>query len=101
MRHSMTGGILLALCFGWAGGLVSEASAAPRRDRGTGVVTACSRYGNGCVSGPTRQGRIEREVRMPGGTWIACKLDCRETLREETVDFWDTIRERAPGGMFR
>lgn len=71
------------------------------RDRDSGIVTACSRYGNGCVSGPTRHGRVEREVRMPGGTWIGCKRDCRETLREETVDFFDTIRERAPSGPFR
>lgn len=80
-----------------------RAADAQRRDRGrdSGTVTACSRYGNGCVSGPTRQGPVEREVRMPGGTWIGCKRDCRETLREETVDFFDTLRERAPGGPFR
>ena len=45
---------------------------------------------------PTRRGRVEREVRLPGGTWIGCKLDCRETLREESVDFFETLRERAP-----
>jgi hypothetical protein len=38
---------------------------------------------------------------MPGGTWIPCKQDCRETLREETVDFWETINERAPGNQIR
>ena len=33
---------------------------------------------------------------MPGGTWIGCKLDCRETLREEAIDFFETLNERAP-----
>lgn len=101
MRHSLKRAMLLVACLVWVGVLVPDAAAAPRRDRDTGTVTACSRYGNGCVSGPTRSGRYEREVRMPGGTWIGCKRDCRETLREETVDIWDTIRERAPGGDYR
>lgn len=27
---------------------------------------------------------------MPGGTWIECGRSCRDTLRRETVDFWQS-----------
>lgn len=73
-----------------------EASAQRRPSSEPGTVTACSRYGKGCITGPTRPGRFDREVRLPGGSWISCKRDCRETLREETLDFFETLRERAP-----
>ena len=67
-----------------------------------GVIKVCSQYGKGCVTAPTRPGRFnDRDVRLPGGTWIACKLDCRQTLREESVDFFETLRERAPGNNRR
>ena len=74
--------------------LPAVAQAQRERDTGSGVTT-CSRYGKGCISAPTRRGRVEREVRLPGGTWIGCKLDCRETLREESLDFFETLRERS------
>lgn len=61
-----------------------------------GSVTACSRYGNGCYTAPVRQGRFGPEMRLKGGTWIDCRGSCEDALREETVDFWDTIRERSP-----
>ncbi len=69
------------------------------RDDGS-VVTGCSRYGRSCVSGPTRRGQYEREVRLPGGTWYGCAGDCRDKLRAETVDFWDE-RQRREGGPRR
>jgi hypothetical protein len=54
-------------------------------------VTIESRYGHGRVSGPVRRGsRGGFEVRMPGGTWIDCGRNCAETLRRETVDFWES-----------
>ena len=54
-------------------------------------VSAESRYGHGTVSGPVRPGhRGGYEVRMPGGTWIDCGRSCSETLRRETVDFWES-----------
>jgi hypothetical protein len=34
-------------------------------------------------------------MRLKGGTWIDCRGDCRETLREETVDFWETQNDKA------
>ncbi len=57
---------------------------------GEGVVTAESRFGHGVVSGPVRIARAgHREVRLPGGTWISCSRSCAETLRVESVDFWE------------
>ena len=78
--------------------LASTADAQRRgsRDPGYGWVTAESRYGTGVVSGPVRVGPHGRlEVRLPGGTWIECGRSCRDTLRRETVDFWQS---RSPSG---
>src|SRR5262245_53402281 len=50
-------------------------------------ITVQSRYGHGSGSGVVRTGQQDQEVRLPNGTWISCKQDCRTTLREETVDF--------------
>lgn len=71
----------------------TTAATAARRDDGSSV-TGCSRFGRGCVTGPTRRGQYEREVRLPGGTWYGCRGDCRDTLRAETVDFWDENQRR-------
>jgi hypothetical protein len=65
------------------------------------VVTGCSRYGYGCVSGPTRPARFGREVRMPGGTWIGCAGSCADTLRDETVDFWPKREAERGSGRSR
>ena len=77
-----------------AAGLAGAAPPVVAAERGApagspGFVTAESHYGNGTVRGPVRrtaQGRLE--VRLPGGTWIECRRSCRNTLRQETVDFW-------------
>lgn len=29
------------------------------------------------------------EVRLPSGTWIDCRGDCRDTVRREHFEFWD------------
>jgi hypothetical protein len=56
-----------------------------------GYVTAESRYGTATVTAPVRYGPHGRlEVRLPGGTWIECGRSCRDTLRRETVDFWQS-----------
>jgi hypothetical protein len=52
-------------------------------------VVAESRFGNGTVTGPVRPFQYGYQVRMPGGTWIDCRRSCSETLRVETVDFWE------------
>jgi hypothetical protein len=74
------------------------------RDRPTGdFVVAESRFGKGSVWGPVRAGRYGPEVRLPGGTWIACRRSCSETLRVETVDFWEnqgSNRIDNPAGIF-
>lgn len=75
--------------------LLLPSEAAARRDQHhDGSVVACSHYGRGCVRGPVRDGRVERQVRMPGGTWIGCKGNCRRTLREESLDYFETLRDR-------
>jgi hypothetical protein len=83
-----------------AGGLASavSAEAAPRyaHEPGYGYVVAESRYGNGTVTGPVRRTRIGYEVRLPGGTWIPCRRSCTDTLRRETVDFWQNQGRDAP-----
>lgn len=78
--------------------VTTDAAAQSRRHGGEGYVTARSHYGNGVVSGPVRRsGRGHYEVRMPGGTWISCKSDCAQTLREETIDFWQERQKLSPG----
>jgi hypothetical protein len=82
------------------GAMMWSDDAAARSPERLSSVTVCSRYGKGCVSGPVRPGKFGPDVRMPGGTWISCKLDCRNTLREETVDFWETKERDKPFGNF-
>lgn len=60
-----------------------------------GYVTAESRVGNGTVSGPVRYTAVGREVRLPGGTWEPCKRSCAETLRVNSVDFWESREPNA------
>jgi hypothetical protein len=60
-----------------------------------GYVTAESRYSGRSISGPVRMGPNGRaEVRLPGGTWLECQFTCSDTLRRETIDFWES---RGPG----
>ena len=62
--------------------------------RSANVVTACSRYGNyPCYKAPLRQGAYGKKLELRHGTLIDCERDCKNTLREATVDFWDTMRE--------
>ncbi len=75
-------------------GLIGTADAQSRnKGRGEGVVSSCSIYGNGCTTAPIRRAGNDYEFRLPGGTWLSCKQSCKDTLRRETVDFWDTQRE--------
>jgi len=84
---------------------VDAASADQRRyARGdTGFVTAESRFGHGTITGAVRPARHGLEVRLPGGTWIGCRRSCAETLRVETLDFWENQgrgRIDNEGGIF-
>ena len=64
-------------------------------------VVAESRWGHGVVSGPVRHARHGFEVRLPGGTWIDCARSCSETLRRQSVDFWESngpqAKDSGPG----
>ena len=64
-----------------------------------GYVVAESRFGHGTVSGPVRRVRTGYEVRMPGGTWVSCRADCRNAIREDMLDFWETQRENQRGPL--
>lgn len=71
--------------------LASEAFAGWRHPAPEGEwVTAESRYGNGTISGPVRATSTGYEVRLPKGTWVGCRRSCSETLRVETIDFFET-----------
>ncbi len=66
-----------------------------------GYVTAYSHYGNGVVSAPVRPAQFGYQVRLPGGHWYYCERNslfshtdpCTETLRRESLDFWETMSE--------
>lgn len=68
--------------------LPAEAGFLRRKPEGS-VAVAVSRFGNGTVSGPVRVTSTGYEVRKPNGNWIACRRSCSETLRVETVDFYE------------
>lgn len=62
-------------------------------------VTAQSHYGNGSVTAPVRiNKRGYPEVRLPSGSWTDCEGNCREALRRQHLDFWETINEEAGNG---
>ena len=52
------------------------------------MVVAESNYGNGRVRGAVREGHNGLQVQLPGGTWIDCVRSCADTLRRQSVDFW-------------
>ena len=61
-----------------------------------------SRFGNGTVSGPVRLGaRGGLEVRLPRGTWVACRRSCSETLRVQTVDIFENKGDFAGYGTLQ
>jgi hypothetical protein len=86
-RHILTG--LAAAMSACLAALPADAGGlrrAPERE----VAVAVSKHGNGTVAGPVRLTRTGYEVRKPNGPWIACRTSCSETLRVETVDFFET-----------
>ncbi|MGQ0671977.1 MAG: hypothetical protein ACT4N2_03740 [Hyphomicrobium sp.] len=84
--------------------LLAGQSAEARRlseDTSRGYVVAESRFGNGTVSGAIREARFGLEVQLPGGSWVGCRRSCSETLRVETVDFWEKKGGVAGGGALQ
>jgi len=87
-RHQaqlMCAALAVAICLGAA-----TSSEARRRGDSTAYaqVVAESRFGNGTVVGTVRQTSLGPQVQTPGGNWLYCARSCSETLRVNTVDFW-------------
>jgi hypothetical protein len=69
----------------------AEAQGKRRVPGGYPVVYAESRYSTKAISGPVREGpRGQLQVGTPGGNWLDCGRNCSETLRRETIDFWES-----------
>jgi hypothetical protein len=49
------------------------------------------------ISAPVRRLPQGDQVRLPGGAWVWCGINCFHTLRNATIDFWQ--RYDAPGGQ--
>jgi hypothetical protein len=82
----------------WSGA-IAPADAGWRRppeDLRRGYVVAESRYGNGTISGAVRPTRLGPQVQLPSGTWEYCRRLCSETLRVETIDFWESRQDGIP-----
>jgi hypothetical protein len=98
MLRALLFGSAVTVCGLTAGAPNAAADFLNRHERATGMVTACSTYGHfECYKAPLRRGKFGPEMRLRGGTWIGCSGDCRDTLRKQTVDFWDEQR-RSSGG---
>lgn len=62
---------------------------AKQRGKSTGYVTACSRSGFDCTTARLIQSPVGPKLVLRGGATIDCSYDCRDTLRRNTVDFWE------------
>lgn len=92
LRTVLGATLAASVILGLAGAADAQSRKGSRGD-GQGVITSCSNYGNGCQSAPIRRAANDYEFRMPGGTWVPCQQSCRDTLRREVIDFWETQRE--------
>ncbi len=75
----------------------AEAGRRIAEDLSRGYVVAESDYGNGRVTGAVRFTELGPQVQTPGGNWYYCRRSCSETLRVETVDFWEAQRDYGGG----
>lgn len=100
-RYVVTVASLAVLIIANLGGGSAEAGFRQSRCGDTnldkGYVVARSRHGNGSVRGSVRPSRYGYQVRTPGGNWMNCRRSCTETLRVETVDFWEGRQELQVG----
>jgi hypothetical protein len=55
-----------------------------------GFVIAKSRFGNGTLRGQVRRAALGWKVQLPNGRWAYCRRSCSETLRVETIDFFES-----------
>jgi hypothetical protein len=91
MKMHVAAAILTFISFAPAASMPAVAGARYQQNRGE--VSACSRYSNGCYTAQAVASRHGRQIELRNGTRIDCEGDCKNTLREATVDFWDTMRE--------
>jgi len=73
----------------------ADASPVTPREIREKKVTACSHYDFDCYTAALVKSRVGWMVRLKGGTLVHCGVTCEDTLRRETVDFWDDIIERS------
>lgn len=62
------------------------------------VITAYSRFGNGSVSSVVRPAQWGWQVKIPRGAWTYCRRSCEETLRVQTVDYYEGGNSIDDGG---
>lgn len=101
MKFISAGWFVLGFAATMAGAAAIDAVSAQgyaRRGTGQSFVVADSRFGNGTVRGAVRPTSLGPQVQLPGGSWIYCRRSCSETLRAETVDFWEAQRRGGSGG---
>jgi len=85
--------ICISACLGLSIFTLVGVTAADAKRRGyvdRDYVVAESRFGNGKVVGAVRQTQVGLQVRTPGGNWLDCARSCSETLRVNTVDYWQS-----------
>jgi hypothetical protein len=52
-------------------------------------ITVTSQYDpTQSISAPVRRLPKGDQVKLPGGAWVWCGINCYHTLRNATVDFW-------------
>lgn len=88
----------VALPLGAACSLAFLAGLPANAGPGVGHVTTQSNYGNGSLTGAVRKIKYGYQVQLPSGFWEDCELDCREALRRQHLDFWETLDEEGPDG---
>ncbi|RUO99467.1 hypothetical protein [Hyphomicrobium sp.] len=62
------------------------------------IITAFSRYGNGSIRSVVRRGQNGWQVKLPSGNWTYCRRSCEETLRVQTIDFYEGGNSIDDGG---
>lgn len=82
--------LMIAALVGFAATpLVAAGNAEAKSRKSAGTVTACSKLGGfDCYTARVEESRVGRKLVLRGGTRTDCGPDCRDTLRRETVDFW-------------
>lgn len=84
----------------FATAVATPAFAAKKKHRGHHgyrTITVESNYNADTVTGRVRTTSRGEEVQLPSGAWIPCSFGCRDTLRSQTIDFWQWIEENSSG----